>query len=325
MAIRRYIKHPTYKNIRIETKTGKLLVNIRKGGTDFSKVFGPNQTLEALSWLEDIRGEVKKHLNLEKYPFLLELDNKYTPFKVVLDRYYSEHVANLATATRQCRELIKPFFNDLCDYNINQITPLVISNHIINQKQRSYILNKNGRYSYDQELKVLKAIFNWWREEDYKFHNPILKKHFKLGKIREKEKKQLKMSKEEILLFFKAIEEDNFWYLFSLIHFFMAARVSEVAGLQLDNIDLKNRIIHIRTISVWDRKSKRFMELKDRPKNEEERVVYINDLLFKKLSDFIKSRKRGFLFEFERQPLSYRQIQNKYEYYLKKSGAVVTT
>ena len=83
----------------------------------------------------------------------------------------------------------------------------------------------------------MRAKFKILTGQDYTFKNPVLRKHFKLGKIEDKEDKCKKMNKDELKLFFEAISESSFWNDFAIVHFFTAARVSEVAGILKRNLD----------------------------------------------------------------------------------------
>ena len=61
------------------------------------------------------------------------------------------------------------------------------------------------------------------------------------------------------------------------MQFYTAGRVGEIAGLQWENVDLKNRRMLIKQTCIWCMTNKTFVELKPFPKNKETRVCYITD------------------------------------------------
>lgn len=112
----------------------------------------------------------------------------------------------------------------------------------------------------------------------------------------------------------------------------MAGRAQEPAGLQAENVDLENRTLKVCDVVVWA-EQKKFLYLKEVPKNGEQRLVYINDQMFKVLKrrmGFLKPKlcavKResngkvlNFVFHNKGQPLTYREIQHQYTSALKKA------
>lgn len=130
------------------------------------------------------------------------------------------------------------------------------------------------------------------------------------------------MTENEISLFFSMIRERKFWYDFSLTQFLLACRVQEIAGLQKANIDFKNRVITIREVVVWSKKTKQFSYLKKLPKNGEEKVLYLSDELLEVLKARIETDKSNspYVFHDGGLPLNYRRIQYNYEWALDKVG-----
>jgi len=90
------------------------------------------------------------------------------------------------------------------------------------------------------------------------------------------------MSADEVLKFFEQLSP--FWRDFAETQFYMAARVGEVAGLQVESVDFFERVIVVRHVAVFARTSKAFDYLKDVPKNGEERFIFLNDKLFNKMA-----------------------------------------
>jgi integrase len=207
---------------------------------------------------------------------------------------------------------------------------------VIRKKVEEYHLSDNKklrRYSYDKELQTLRAVLNWYKENyDVMFVVPVLKRHFLAGVVRKKSnRKKKKMSPEQVLSFFDSFDS-VFWKDFAKIHFYMAGRVQEPAGLQWDNVDFDNKLLIVSDVAVWGY-SKRFEYLKEVPKNSEERIVHIND----EMLEILKRRKKNeclnedllrlsdgqplnFVFHENGEPLNFRQVQYRYNKALKRAG-----
>ncbi|MBL6991088.1 MAG: tyrosine-type recombinase/integrase [Bacteriovoracaceae bacterium] len=106
------------------------------------------------------------------------------------------------------------------------------------------------------------------------------------------------------------------------MQFYTAGRVGEIAGLQWENVDLKNRRMLIKQTCIWCMTNKTFVELKPFPKNKETRVCYITD----EIRDILMRQKafqiegNDFVFHVEGSPLNYGTIQINYRGAQRKSG-----
>ena len=195
-------------------------------------------------------------------------------------------------------------------------------------------INNPRRFNFNSDLKALKALFNWYRENyDGLFVNPVLKRHFVMGQIKIKPKGQAKkMNLDQVRLFLDSFQE-QLWRDFAELHFFMAGRVQEIGGLQFENVDLERAIIRVADVAIWGR-DKKFYCLKEIPKNSEERIVHLNhrmrEILLRRLNDRFQGetsfkressgRALDFVFHLEGIPVSYRQVQHHYNRALKRAG-----
>ena len=175
-------------------------------------------------------------------------------------------------------------------------------------------------------------MLNWYRENyDGLFVIPILKRHYTLGIIRkEVRRNSKKMTVEEVQLFFESFD-CQFWRDFAEFHFYMAGRCQEPAGLQVENLFADH--LKVEDVAVWG-EDKKFLRLKETPKNGEERSVYYNNRMKEILRRRFKERSKvpceffrestgerlNFVFEIDGQPLAYRTIQYQYNKALKKAG-----
>ena len=107
----------------------------------------------------------------------------------------------------------------------------------------------------------------------------------------------------------------------AIVQFFLALRVGEAAGIQLNNIDLESSSILIKEIAVWG-KNKKFEGLKGLPKNGEVRTCSLNKTLIEVINRRLLDKKEGceFLFHINGKALGYRAIQYQYNKALKTAG-----
>ncbi|MBI2522494.1 MAG: site-specific integrase [Bdellovibrio sp.] len=249
--------------------------------------------------------------------------------------YQLQHFPSLESQTIQVRlKEARYFYPDLMPIKMVEINPELLD-HFMQKKVAEAKLNNNPRrFNFNADLKALRAFLNWYRENyDGLFVVPILKRHHTIGIIKPKPVGTVKkMTMEQVRLFIDSFEI-QFWRDFALLHFFMAGRVQEVAGLQIENIDLERGLLKVVDVAIWER-SKKFERLKEIPKNGEERVVHLNTGMFELLARRISDRSNNpcpffrqstgerlnFVFHLDGMPLSYRQIQYQYNNALKKAG-----
>jgi integrase len=331
---RRFITLKNYKGIRKDTKTGKYQARKYIDGQEYSSVF--EKISDATQWKNSF------HPDLAEGSSSLRLFGKQKP-NGVEDHFFVEDIwklyqeQHLPSVSRMSRiDIIKRANNilpDLFGYRMVEINANLLDKIMKTKVSDVKYINQLRRHSFDKELKTLKAICNWYRENhDAFFVVPILKRHFIAGALNKPVvKKSKKMSPEQVRSFFESFD-DEFWKDFAQLHFFMAGRVQEPGGLQTRSIDFKNKVLVVDDVAVYGH-NKRFFYLKEEPKNGEERLVHLNrtmiSILKRRVSDsrlkpcsfFRESsgEKLDFVFQIDGQPLNYRQIQYRYNKALKKA------
>ncbi|MBT3585524.1 MAG: tyrosine-type recombinase/integrase [Halobacteriovoraceae bacterium] len=310
MTVKRYKTLKSYKGIRQDLVSGKYVVQKGLNGKRFSKSF--SKLREAIHWQKTYD------------PGLIQTQNKnQLTFGALWEKYRDQYLSSQQGSTQENRIELAKLFEDLFCLKLHCFNPGVISEFILAKKSDALKINNSRRKSFDQELKLLKAIFNWHIELfDHTFSNPVTKQHKKLGTIANVEKKEKKLDVEELKLFFTELEKKPFWYDFALTQLLTAGRVQEVAGLQKQSLDFLNRELIIKDVAVWRKRDKRFDFLKPVPKNGEIRIVHINDFMLRALQRRISEspRRCSFVFSLDGSPLNYRQIQHHYDWALKKCG-----
>mgnify|MGYP001597944868 CR=1 FL=1 len=204
------------------------------------------------------------------------------------------------------------------NFKMVEVTANLLDTFASNHKAQA-VKTRSKRHNFDRCLACLKAILNWYRENyDALFVNPVLPRHKQAGIIRDLTQKSKKLRPEELIAFFQ--ELPPFWRDFAEAQFYMGARVSEVAGLQVASVNLKELEICIQYVVIWSYETKKFEYLKEIPKNGEISYASMN----KKLEEIIRRRlplaANGFLFHLDGKPMSYRQIQYQYNLALERAG-----
>ena len=316
----RYKTLKSYPGIRKELASGKYVVGIYSNKKRLSQSFDKLDL--ALQWQmsfkrDSILGFLKEEDDREMKT------EKVNTFKVIWERYKTEHLPSLEKSSQENRLLLAKFFVGMFDTELNQITPSLISKYILQKKEVALKSRSHRRKNFNQELKLLSAIFNWYKDEiDHTFSNPVIKKHKTLGVISKEPPRNKKMNLAEIKLFLDALKERPFWYDFALTQLLCAGRVQEIAGLQKKNVDFKSKRLIIKEVVVWSKQTKRFDHLKPIPKNGETREVF----LCEQLSEVLEKRILGtishsnYVFHEHGEPVSYRQIQYNYEWALIQAG-----
>ncbi len=333
-----------YKGIRKDSVTGKYVARKTIHGKQYCETF--KSVSEAIRWRSNFHPlltntEVKgKKENTDKDLFVKiqsrpnGLDQRFT-FADVWKLYQEQYFPFLEKQTIDDRiKLANSFFPDLMSFKMVEINPELIDLFMSKQVAKAKKVKHKKRKNFDNDLKCLKAIFNWYRENyDGMFVMPILKRHKAMGIIRSLPKRNSKkMSLEQVRLFFDAFD-NQFWRDFAETHFYMAGRSQEVAGLQWESIDFEGGVIRVSDVAIWG-ENKRFTRLKEIPKNGEERIVYMNSRLleiFKRRHqkrsaipcEFFRDstgQRLDFVFEIDGEPVTYRAIQYNYNKALKKAG-----
>lgn len=314
------LKH--YTGIRKDLFTGKYEAYKRVKGKRYSKQF--ENINQAVHW----RNTFSPKLTIESLQGNLPVFTPKNAGEVitlgkVLDQYKIEHIATLEKSSQENRLQVMRFLDGLIHVTIDEITPQLLTQYLILKKEECLKTGDGRRYSFNNELKVVRALFNWYKDFiDHTFSNPVLKRHFKIGRIKVSPKKEKKLSAEELRLFFEALSEKPFWLDFAIAQFFLAARSQEVAGIQLKSVDFKSATVTIKDVAVWGGNSKKFSYLKPVPKNGELRACYLNQTLVQIFNRrfHAKASNCNYVFHIEGRPLHYREIQHHYNWALKKCG-----
>ncbi len=308
--LKKYTKLKGYVGIRKNLSNGSYEASKKIKGKTFAKTF--KTVKEAVHWRNTFN------------PFDSYSKTKNSIlFKELWEKYEESYFPTLEKSSQGIKnQKISVFKGDLDELEVRNITPDYLDYLIKRKKEEAKRNPKSKRSSFNKVLDEVKAVLNWYKENyDYKFHNPVLKRHYSLGLISKPIKKNKVLQQDDLIKFFKSIDKPIYQD-FALIQFFCASRFGEIAGIQLKNIDLVNKALLIKEVVIEDQ-SKKFLELKPYPKNGHPRVVAITSKMFeaailRRLNE--AQSNCTYLFHLEGKPLGYRKVQFHYNKALKKAG-----
>ncbi len=344
----RYIPVNNFEGIRLDTYSGKYQAIKTVKRKNYSKTF--RTITEAVNWRNEFHPSVNYttfkneicHDDIIPNVIVKKVSDKqngtdlgYT-FSDIWNLYRKHYFPLIEVSTQNQKRLIaKRFFSKLMDYKMTEMTSSFLDEYIVMMKEIYQSKKNSRRYNFTSELKALSAIFNWYREEGYdsSFVNPMLKRHRAFGIIRQLPHKKKKMNRGELIKFFNSFEK-QFWHDFAEFQFYIAGRVQDVAGIQVDDIDLGEMEMDITNVAVWSRMTLKFLYLKPIPKNGESKSYPVtgklHEIIKRRLDNRaddnqryycpIRKRKLNFLFHDNGVPFSYRKIQYEYNKALKIAG-----
>lgn len=146
-------------------------------------------------------------------------DRRFT-FQDVWMLYQKQYFPLLEEQTIEDRlKFAKYFFPDLMPLKMHEITSELMDGFMDKKIKEAEIVNNPRRMNFNNDLKCLKAVFSWYRENyDEMFTLPILKRHYVMGIVKKSRQKTPKMTLEQVTLFFNSFAE---------FHFYMAGRCSD--------------------------------------------------------------------------------------------------
>ena len=324
----KYKKLPNYKGIKKDQENNRYLAIKYISGKEYSRKF--DSLKDAINWRANFHPSVSESVveNKLKDSGPSTLINKVNVklngedlgyyFRDVWDLYKNLYLPSLEKSSQWHRLSKENFHFPLMNFKMVEITANLLDKFMANHKTDALKM-KSKRHNFNDDLKCLKALLNWYRENyDALFVNPVLPRHKHAGILKDVSFKSKKLKPEELIAFFQ--ELPPFWRDFAEAQFYMGARVSEVAGLQVGCVDLKELEICIQNVSVWSYQTKKFEYLKEIPKNGEISYASMNSKLEEIMRRRLPFAVGGFVFHDEGKPLSYRQIQYQYNFALEKAG-----
>lgn len=318
---------PKQPGIRKNTLSGTYQAIKKIKGKQYTATF--DTVREAQYWRATFNGVEEKKLTEE-------IPKTTSTLRHVWERMKALHFPSVELSTQRIWERRFKFWDEIAHMHIEDITPAVIS-QIIEKRKAFYMSEEykargsgcSGRCTMNNELNIFNTVFNWYKEEEeflVESQNrvtPIRKRHREAGYIREGSVKPevKKITPEQAFKFFAHMQSSVYKDL-AVMQYFCAARIGEVAGIQISNIYLEQDLLMIREVVSWCNASKMFEYLKPYPKNQEPRAVFIHGVLREIIERRLKMRKPGcdFLFHVDGKPLNFCNIQVHYRRAQREAG-----
>jgi hypothetical protein len=189
-------------------------------------------------------------------------------------------------------------------------------------------MQNSRRLSFRHELEVLSAVLRYYEDyhSDRNFYFPIKRRHWQDAKTdRAKPERSKDLSEIEFLKFREEIEKTRFGSVLAAlatVQYYQALRISEAAGLSVEDIRLsleapaQSRIC-VRRCVIYPRVKNRPSYIKLGFKNSQKFPGGIKELpvfpqSFAVLKTLVQRQEIGLLFSIDGKPVEYRTIQHYY-------------
>jgi integrase len=241
--------------------------------------------------------------------------DKSINFAEVIEKYQKEFLRTLSAYTQYKKLLrLSNFTHNIQAVPMCTMRPEVITNHL--DAVRLLIPKESQRCNFDKELKDIASIFNWYKTIDFTFVNPVIKTHYRLGKIKDIQAKQKDMDMDEFVEFVAHLSP--MFQSMAIIMLLWAMRVGEAAALSDDVINYKKKEAFICNVVTWMRGRP---DHKKGTKTGADAKMRITDTIEVELRKLQANRPKGckYFFHHKGKLLRYGMILNEFNRALKKA------
>jgi integrase len=168
-----------------------------------------------------------------------------TLFGLVLDKFLSPSSGKRNSTLIRYRDIAKGYLYPFFEIPIREITPVMIDQWIDwLLSEESGFISSSRRKTFKHELDLLSGVLNYFSEYDdtNTFINPVKKRHRKAVKLNHgSEVKDKNLTEHEFSSFLRSLKgqrNGGFYSAISVIQYFHALRVSEVAGIFWEDVFL---------------------------------------------------------------------------------------
>lgn len=214
------------------------------------------------------------------------------------------------------------------DKHMNEITPTLIDSWLLGEKKKEL---HGTRCSFDKELKLLRLIFNYYKEywEDQSFRSPIRGRHFDDGFVKEPTVKNKDLLEEDFLKFRAKLETLSNGRLFAALatlQYYCSLRIGEAAGVYKQDLKFGDKPEENK--GVFCRAVKWIRNRGDEPvmgplKNSREigyKTLPLHPDVKEYVEPFANLVTEGPIFHLDRNLLTFRQIDSRYNRAFKLAG-----
>lgn len=251
-------------------------------------------------------------------------------FEELVEQWTQQKLVHLEASTRaryisQLKHLVH--FGKM---PVGSIRPSDIDHWLAKIKSPSYLENCNAtRCEYRHEFTVLRGLLSFYRERfDDQYALPFRRDHTKMLTVRVQAKKVKDLSQEEFQRFLVALREvclesgDADIPLLARMQYMTATRIQEAAALKVEDFDLENKRLYVQRRIQWVRRRGVAPIVRDGAKAGLGKTLIISRSLAEAFNEakLALGVRAGFLFFRDGQPLSYRQIEYRYNQAFKRAG-----
>lgn len=231
----------------------------------------------------------------------------------------------LTEGTRINYESVFPAFSFFDGKEINALQPSNVSEWIrwLSAPER-LIQGRSTRVSFKKELKVLRLLINWYREEydEARLISPIRRKHFDNAQVRESTVRKVVLTNSELVQWLNELKkEDTLFHDLALLQTAQAMRVSESCAMKWTNLDFESGCYDLREHVVWPRIRGGLARLAPGTKTRREgyRIALWEETM-EVLRQRYRNRSGDLVFSIDGGLLTYRQVQYAYNRAFEKAG-----
>lgn len=300
-----------WKNNNAGTYSARKTINGKKHSKSFKSL------KDAINWralfngysnLKD--GESKENIQLNGNCSLI-FENVWTTYLS-----YQENRISLPSF-QKLKVIYKSFDEELTSSEIRTITNASITGYIT----RSKFNPSPKRYTFNQELKKLKAFFNFINMTiDSSFSNPVNKLHFEMGivqKSTDRKTKRKVLTAREVNHLFSILPTP--YRTIAEVQFCTGGRISEVIALNKKNVCFETDTITVKDVAQICYHTKKVIGIKEHTKNGDIRKCSLATTAKESLRK-LKPNTEGYFFHNNGNFLTYRQVQNEYDKAFKLMG-----
>lgn len=240
------------------------------------------------------------------------------------------------TTCERYDRILALYFGSLMDVAIRELSPQRIDQWLdVLKNPDSWTMQSKKRKDFGHEVSVLSTVLRYYEEyhDDPDFRLPVKQRHWESAKLnREKKVASKDFSEEEFFLFRKTLEETKFGAVLAplaTVQYFQALRISEVAALHWEDIELNDvnpsvsRLL-VRRYIVWPRFVNKPSYIKAGFKNASANQGVKEQPLFpeayRALRELYQGGATGLVFQLNGTHLTYRILQSWYNRAFKLAG-----
>lgn len=208
----------------------------------------------------------------------------------------------------------------LLDLEVEKLSPTTIDEWLLYLKEPEQMETYRAtRCSFEKELDTLKAVLAWYRENNARCNlvSPFRKRHTQMARIGIRPNSHEKfMRTDECRTWLRHLRDDSpLFFAMAVVQIRQVLRVSEVAAMKWRYLDLNSKTYRLCEHAIWPRLANQPARIEPGTKNlrpGDSRVLHLWKEICELLAELKKVSNHELIFSFDGSPVSYRQIQHRY-------------